>query len=158
MAEINNAMNNPPNQHNNHKGDDRSLTSASTTCHIKGKTPTSSGTAMNSCSGTGSFKNYGTGRQNFYNATINSDPCVKNRTGSNNVVYDGGGGPQDFRGAKINGLTVTPSSGTPSSSRSQTTSGVLHGTGTRRSFTNHKNGSQSFEGANINNGADLADL
>ncbi|TKY59644.1 hypothetical protein E2542_SST16735 [Spatholobus suberectus] len=119
MAEINNAMNNPPNQHNNHKGDDRSLTSASTTCHIKGKTPTSSGTAMNSCSGTGSFKNYGTGRQIFYKATINSDPCVKNRTGSNNVVYDGGGGPQDFQGAKINGLTVTPSSGTPSSSRSQ---------------------------------------
>ncbi|CAJ1935806.1 unnamed protein product [Sphenostylis stenocarpa] len=80
---------------------------------------------MESLSGGGSFKNFGTGPQNFEDSNIKSDSCacIYNSTGSNDtVVYHGGGGPQNFQDARINGVKVE----SPSSPGSPTTSSDIH--------------------------------
>ncbi|TKY59643.1 hypothetical protein E2542_SST16734 [Spatholobus suberectus] len=135
----------PTQHHNLNRGD-----------HITGNTCTSGGIGMNDCSGTdGSFRNYGTGLQTFIGTIVTSGSCVEKII---RVFSPGGGGPQVFRDTSINGVLVkSPNnlSGTTSSSRPETTSNVRkpYCSGTRRAFTNHGKGSQTFNGVNISSGA-----
>ncbi|KOM25929.1 hypothetical protein LR48_Vigan205s006600 [Vigna angularis] len=112
----------------------------------KGKGPTSSATPSREPS----FKNYGSGQQNFQDSQIKSDSCscVLSRNGSGEVVYHVGAG-QKFENSKINGVKVE--SETTSYSGSNTTSSEIYCT-TCGSFINHGTGSQNFEGSVINIG------
>ncbi|KAK7368674.1 hypothetical protein VNO80_10702 [Phaseolus coccineus] len=97
-----------------------------------------------------SFKNHRTGVQSFQDSKIKSDSCscVKSRIGSDRLVYNGGGGKQNFKNSTINGVKVespTSSSKPSSSSRSETTVCCT----TCQSFNNHGGGSQTFNGAVI---------
>jgi len=100
-----------------------------------------------------SFKNSGTGTQNFQNSKINSDSCscVRSIIGSQKVVYHGGGGQQIFQNSKINGVKVSSFSEASSSSGSETRSCEIC-CGTSGSFNNYGGGFQKFNGAEISSG------
>ncbi|XP_029130182.1 uncharacterized protein LOC109813224 [Cajanus cajan] len=113
-----------------------------------------------------SFNNFGQGSQDFRHATVNSGSrSASSGSGTLCSFNNAGSGSQDFQGAKISTAAVTlqPPNRffrSPASriARMLHIGNANHCSGTVHSFNNHANGSQNFNGADINTGANSPNL